>query len=184
MKRNFRVIGIDDGSFIKGRNSKCITTGVLMRADFLIEQVSTRMIEVDGSDSTDRIIEIVSNDFLDNASLIMTYGVTFGGFNIADLFVVHERTGIPVISITRKRPDLESIFKAIAKTQSDSETKIGIARKYIPEELRLSNGSSVFVNRIGIDQKTATTFIRKMIRTGNIPEPIRLANMIAKSVKN
>ncbi|MEM0156199.1 MAG: DUF99 family protein [Thermoplasmataceae archaeon] len=183
MKPNFRAVGIDDGSFMKGRDKNCMIAGVLIRADSLVESVSIRPIEVDGLDSTETIIEIVNGDFKRNASIIMAYGVTFGGFNVADLFRIFNATGIPVISITRKRPDLEAIADAIEKTQDNWRQKIDVMQRYSPEELYLPNRSVLFINRAGTEQRSAMVYIKKLTRTGNIPEPLRLANMIAKSIK-
>ncbi|MHB1709100.1 MAG: endonuclease dU [Thermoplasmataceae archaeon] len=183
MKKNYRAIGIDDGPFEKGKDAFSTMVGVLMRADFLIESVSMKKISVDGTDSTGRIIEMVENDFKRNAAVIMTYGVTFGGFNVADLFKVNLETAIPVISITRKRPDMSSVFSAIANTQQEADYKLGIMKSYHIQEFILENGSSIFINPIGIDAKSSSSFIKKLTRTGNIPEPIRIANIVASALR-
>jgi endonuclease V-like protein UPF0215 family len=183
MKTNFRAVGIDDGTFRKSKDKLCMISGVLIRADYLIESVSTRPIEVDGLDSTERIVEIVNADFKGNASLIMTCGVTFAGFNVADLFNVFKETGIPVISVTRRKPDSQSIEEAILKTQHHYRQKLETIQRYNTEELHLPNGSLLYINRIGIEQKPAATYVKKLTRTGNIPEPVRLASIIAKSIK-
>jgi|YelNatPaOPRAMG01_1025707.scaffolds.fasta_scaffold14723_7 endonuclease V-like protein UPF0215 family len=182
VKKNFRAIGIDDGPFEKRKDAFSSLVGVLMRADFLIESVSMKKISVDGTDSTDRIIEMVEHDFKRNASVIMTYGVTFGGFNVADLFKINRETGIPVISITRKSPDIGSIVSAIVNTQQEADYKLGIMNSYHIQELTLENGSSIFINPIGIDIKSSSSFIKKLTRTGNIPEPIRIANIVASAL--
>ena len=183
MKKNYRAIGIDDGPFEKGKDAFSTMVGVLMRADFLIESVSMERISVDGTDSTDRIIKMVENNFKGNAAVIMTYGVTFGGFNVADLFKVNLETGIPVISITRKKPDMGSIVSAIVNTQQDVDYKLEIMNSYHIQELTLENRSSIFINPIGIDVKSSSSIIRKLTRTGNIPEPIRIANIVASALK-
>ena len=182
MKKNYRAIGIDDGPFEKGKDAFSTMVGVLMRADFLIESVSMERISVDGTDSTDRIIDMVENNFKRNAAVIMTYGVTFGGFNVADLFKVNQETGIPVISITRKKPDMGSIVSAIVNTQQEVDYKLGIMNSYNIQELTLENRSSIFINPIGIDVKSSSSIIKKLTRTGNIPEPIRIANIVASAL--
>ena len=74
MKKNYRAIGIDDGPFEKGKDAFSTMVGVLMRADFLIESVSMERISVDGTDSTDRIIDMVENNFKRNASFPFSNG--------------------------------------------------------------------------------------------------------------
>ncbi|QRF75367.1 hypothetical protein Thermo_00864 [Thermoplasmatales archaeon] len=183
MKKNFRAVGIDDGPFIKGRDRLSPLVGVLMRADFLIEKIAIRKITVDGTDSTEKIIEIVNDDFRKNAAIIMTYGVTFGGFNIADLFKVSSETGIPVISITRKMPDLNAIISAIEKTQDSIDYKLQVMKSYGIQKVQMKNGSCIFINLAGINLEPSLAFIEKLTRTGNIPEPVRTANIVASSLK-
>ena len=75
-----------------------------------------------------------------------------------------------------------SIVSAIVNTQQEVDYKLGIMNSYNIQELTLENRSSIFINPIGIDVKSSSSIIKKLTRTGNIPEPIRIANIVASAL--
>lgn len=184
MKQLKRVLGVDDGPFERDRDTNTFIAGVLARFDGYVEGVAARTVEVDGLDSTEKIISMFNSRFSNQADFIVLDGVTFAGFNLCDLTEIFHDTGKPVVSVTRKKPDIEGMRGAIRKHFADHERRIEILGKTEVREIVLKSGSSVYVNMVGISEKDARELIGKTIIRGNIPEPVRLARMIASAMKD
>ena len=119
MKRNLRILGIDDSPFLR-HDETCFLVGVIMRLDFYIEGFMMKQIHVDGNDAQDIIVEMVESRSGQGCNVIMTNGITFGGFNIIDPQALYERLKKPVITITNRSPDMETIKAAISKILAHS----------------------------------------------------------------
>ena len=113
----------------------------------------------------------------------MSNGITFAGFNILDITGINEATGIPVIAITRKKPSMESIFSALSLHFKDGEERIKIIKKTSVDEIKYPD-KLLYINRAGISMNDAVMLIKKATHTGNIPEPVRMAHLIATAIKN
>ena len=58
MKRQIRIIGVDDSPF-SFSDKNTIAIGVVMRASGYIEGVIRKTVEIDGRDSTEKCIEMI-----------------------------------------------------------------------------------------------------------------------------
>ena len=183
MKSGLRVLGLDDGPFQKFRDATTVIVGVIMRLDSYVEGVSIRDITVDGMDCTETVMSMINGRFKDDIDFIMSNGITFAGFNILDITGINEKTGIPVIAITRKKPAMESIFSALSLHFKDAEQRIKIIKKTSVDEIKYWD-KTLYINRAGTSLNDAVMLIKKATRTGNIPEPVRMAHLIATAIKN
>lgn len=181
MKRNLRILGIDDSPFLR-HDETCFLVGVIMRLDFYIEGFVMKQIHVDGNDAQDIIVEMVESRSGQGCNAIMTNGITFGGFNIIDPQALYERLKKPIITITNRSPDMETIKAAISK-YLHSQSSIDLIDRMSIEEIQLSPGHLVYMNRAGISAVDARSLIRKTIRQGAVPEPLRMAHLIGRLVK-
>lgn len=180
MKSNIRILGIDDGPFQRENDTKTTIVGVLMRMDGTIESVLSDHITIDGDDTTSVILHFVEQIGGSNVNVILTEGITFGGFDIINPDEIHRKTGIPFISITKGKGDLESMTLALEKHGNlEKLEKIRILRP-----VRKIIGNRLFtLNMSGISEKEAILLLRKLMRVGTVPEPLRMADMIAFSFK-
>ncbi|MEM0492710.1 MAG: DUF99 family protein, partial [Candidatus Thermoplasmatota archaeon] len=113
MKRQIRILGIDDAPFTF-QDYKTMVIGVIMRGGEYLECVLRGEITIDGDDATDTCISMIKKTrYHKQLKAVMFNGVTLGGFNIVDINMVYNETGIPVITITRDKPDLNSIRRAL-----------------------------------------------------------------------
>ena len=152
--------------------------GVLMRVDGTIENVLTDFIPLDGNRTESVITAFVEKIGGGNVNVILTEGVTFGGFDIIVPDEMYSKTGIPFISVTKGKGDLDSMISALEK-HGDSE-KLSKLRALHP--VRKDIGDRLFtLNMSGISEKEAISLVRKLMRVGNVPEPLRIADMIAFS---
>ena len=64
-----------------------------------------------------------------------------------------------------------------------SQSSIDLIERLSIEEIELSPEHMVYVNRAGISAIDARSLIRKTIKQGAIPEPLRMAHLIGRLVK-
>lgn len=182
IKNEIRVVGIDDGFFDKYRDKKSLMVGVIMRGYKQIDGVLSNYIEVDGDDVTDKIIEMISRTtHKHQIRLIMTNGISFAGFNIIDMKRLNKELGIPIIAVVRKKPNMEKFLLA-AKKVKNYEKKLEIIKSLPePKPVNTKYGITYFQN-VGISDEDSKEIILKTSINSRIPEPVRVAHLIAMGV--
>jgi len=183
VKSQIRVIGFDDGTFTfsdKVSGGRTIVVGVVMKGSTDVLGVVSRWLTVDGTDATSVLAEAVNSSRFKDVRVIMLKGITYGGFNVVDVNELSERTSLPIVVVIRKRPDLRAIESALRKHFSDAKRRIEIIRKAPP--LRELIPGRLYYQCVGMSPKTAEEVIRVTTRNGLIPEPLRLAHMVASAV--
>lgn len=187
IKSEIRTIGFDDGSFESNSDDRTCLVGVVMRGGDWIDGVLVDDVEIDGKDVTSTIIEMIENSrHKEQLRVILTSGITFGGFNVLDIDKVYEETGLPIIVISRDRPDMESVKKALKNLPDWEERweKLVSAGDIFPVERVGSENkkSTVFIQFRGMSLEDAEELVRLVSTRSSIPEPIRLAHLIATAI--
>jgi endonuclease V-like protein UPF0215 family len=108
----------------------------------------------------------------------MMDGVALGGFNVVDIESLHERTGLPFATITRDRPDLDAIRSALQKHFEDWRDRMEVISRQ-PIYMIDTDFSPIFATFIGVDKATFKGMVRRSTVQGAIPEPLRVAHLIA-----
>ncbi|MGC8645107.1 MAG: DUF99 family protein [Thermoplasmata archaeon] len=172
--KDTRIIAFDDAPFSRG-DRHAVLLGLIMRKDMYIESIFKRKIEVDGSDATEAVVSMVREKG-SGVSLIMTQGITFGGFNILDVDEVFHSTGIPIINVVDHEPDLAALKSALRKHFIDWERRFSLLQGHF------SRADRLYIQSIGLDFKQAYKFVKQVTLSGQMPEPLRLADMIASVI--
>jgi endonuclease V-like protein UPF0215 family len=182
IKKEIRILGVDDAPFDKFKDEKADLIGVVFRGGSYLEGVLKSEILVDGDDVSQRIIEMVKKTrHKGHLRVLMLSGITFGGLNIADIDLLHEDTGLAVIIITRKFPDLPAMKKAISKVKTPDAKIRRLLSAGDLHELELK-GKKLVVQIRGISLSDAHDIIIRSTVRGLIPEPIRVAHIIASGI--
>jgi endonuclease V-like protein UPF0215 family len=184
IKPEIRILGIDDASFEpNSAGRKVPVVGIVHRGGAFMDGMIRTDITIDGMDSTDRLIESInSTRHKQQLKVIMLDGITLGGFNIVDIHRLHEETGLPVIVINRKVPDIANVQKAL-RNFKDYEQRWRIIEK--AGEVRpctLKTGKKVYYQSVGITNEKAKEIIMLSSSRSFIPEPLRLAHIIATAI--
>ncbi len=176
MKREIRVIGIDDSPFTK-KDSGALVIGTFFRGGIALDGVMSCTVEVDGDDATSNIAGmILRSKFKHQLRCIFLDGIAVAGFNVIDVHELHKRTKLPVIVVMRKKPDLEGMRKALRKIGQERKMKmIEDAGTVIP----LGN---IHAQVIGTTVEKAKEFLAITCTRSDIPEPLRAAHLIAAGV--
>lgn len=174
-KRFSNVVGFDDAPFARGHKGKVKLVGTVY-ASLRFDGVLIGEVDKDGFDSATRLAELIDGSkFAEHIQLIMLQGIAFAGFNVVDVFSLHEHLGLPVLVVARKQPDMASIRKALLSHIEEGKTKWAVLERL--GEMEQING--VFVQRVGISPDQAAAVLDQFAVHGNIPEPLRTAHLIA-----
>lgn len=182
-----RFLGVEDGSFNPykfQRRGKTILCGVLTNG-LKVEEVALRLIDVDGLDATEKLLDIANR--LVSLDMIILGGVTFGGFNVIDPVIVHQELKVPVVVVTTEKPNNEAVLNALKKHFEDWEIRYKVFEKLasispIFEAKLHYRENPIFLEVVGIEFEKAVEVLRRVTIRGRIPEPVRIANRIAKAV--
>lgn len=180
MKQEIKIIGIDDAPFSFGQK-KVAVIGVVIRGNAYIEGILKAEIEVDGCDATSIIINLINGTrHKKQLKVIMLDGISLGGFNVVDIQEIYKNTGLPVITITREQPDFIKIKNALQKHFVDWEKKWDTI---LEGNLRQVSGRyPLYVQYEGMTFPTVREIISLCTIRGAIPEPIRIAHLIATGI--
>lgn len=184
VKSEIRVLGVDDGRFVPHTKGNVKVVGVVYRGGCWFEGVMQTEVAIDGLDATEKMAAMIKDSpFYGELRVVMLDGVTFGGFNVVDITALSHRTGLPVISVTRKRPDLEDIRNAL-RNLPESEIRwhaMENAGELFEVESRKGE-NPVFVHIAGISLEDAEEIMKTASTRSNIPEALRVAHLIASGL--
>ncbi len=181
VKKEIRTIGIDDSPF-KFSDKKTKIVGCVFRGRDRIVDVVSSNITVDGFDSTDKICELVKNSrHIEQIRVLMLDGITFGGLNVVDLDEIHERMGKPVIAVNRKKPSIKDICRAADNTDEGKKRKELIKKAGKVNNVHLKKGEIYYQSR-GLKKEVIKDILENTTYSGLLPEPLRVAHLIAKNI--
>jgi endonuclease V-like protein UPF0215 family len=185
IKEEIRILGIDDARFRRGFDEWTRLIGVVFRGGKWMEGCMQTPIHVDGDDATEQLVNMV-NDSPHHGQLrvIMTADTIVAGVNVINLSEVAERTGLPVIAISDSQPDMDRVTKAFQRICPDQwEEKLTILSAAGPIRAIKSHGDRVpvYVQWAGLPLKQAKELVQKTATHSRLPEPVRVAHLIASS---
>ena len=178
-----RILGVEDGSFRpfhEEGEQHAILCGVIYQSGN-IEDVKMARITVDGMDSTDTLLDWLRAV---QVECILLGGITFAGFNIMDAGRVHDETRLPVVVYSGKKPDNESMKSALMKHFGDWRARWGIVEALgtIHCTRNFKNEPPVYFEVVGGSPEWAERLLHEYAVVSRIPEPIRVAGLIARGV--
>lgn len=177
MKNQVRVIGIDDGPFVKGEKGEVIVIGTIYRGGDFMDGLVSCYVKQDGDDATEKITDMINKcKFKPQLQAIFVDGIAVAGFNIIDIKKLSKETELPVINIIRNYPDYEKFFKAMKKAGKEKYKKI-IEELNKPVKIK-----DVYVQYADISLEEVKEFLRITCTRAHVPEPVRVAHLIASGV--
>jgi len=182
-KKGIRVLGIAE-SFRKDLDRRAVLAGVVMRMDLIIDGVIIGFCTVGGMDSTESILKMYRRLERGDISVIMLNGCIISWFNVIDLKRLHEETGLPIISVSY-RPSTGIRRYFMEYFPSDWERRVEVYEKNGPRlEITNKNGFKLYLRAIGLDEDDAVRLVNRFTLFGRVPEPLRVARLIAHSILN
>lgn len=181
-KEMSKIVGWDDGPFELEQDQQTPLIGVVMSGGSRVEGILRTEIEVDGLDATEKLINSVSESkHLQELNLIALAGVTFAGFNVADISKLSRETGLPVLAVTRNEPDLQA-FKSGLHNLSNFRRRWEAARAAGEIYTHNLKNHKVYFQTESLTLEAAKQVLEVTTSTAILPEPLRLADMIARAI--
>lgn len=167
-------------SFKKGL-AHSILVGIVMRRDFFIDGVVVGKASVGGLDSTDTIVDMYNRLSREDIGLILLNGCIISWFNIIELDRLYNTIKRPVVCITYEDSPgimkyLQEYFPSDFKKREEIYLRNGERKKFM-----LKTGFEIFYQTRGISEKKLKYLLNKITINGAIPEPLRVAKLIANA---
>lgn len=172
------AIGFDDAPFAREHRGDVRVFGTVFARHTLHAVVSGR-VRRDGRGSTDELARLVGvSGAAEHLHLILLQGVALAGFNVVDAPTLSRTTGLPVLIVARRSPDLDRIRRALLTRVPGGARKWRLIEALGPME----PCRGVMVQRVGLTLPQAEAALAGLTVTGRIPEPLRAAHLIAGGV--
>jgi endonuclease V-like protein UPF0215 family len=172
------VVGFDDGPFQRGRRGARVLLVGAVCARTRLDGVISGRITQDGRNATATLAALVRGSQFDrHVRAVLLNGIAFGGFNVVDIHALAAALARPVLVIARRAPRLALIRDALARVPGGARKWRLIEQAGAMEPLR-----GVYVQRAGLSLGEARDLLAATTLHGNLPEPVRLAHLIAGGI--
>jgi endonuclease V-like protein UPF0215 family len=177
-RRLTHIIGFDDAPFDQNYRGNVLVVGAVY-AGLRLDAVLSGKVRRDGVNSTKVLTDLVRHSrFRSQTHAVLLQGIALAGFNVVDLDALHAALGIPVILVTRRRPNLEAIRRALLSHVPGGKRKWQLIERAGPME----HVAGVYVQRRGSSLAETENLLRRFAVHSLIPEPLRTAHIIAGGV--
>ena len=181
VKKEVRILGFDDGPFKRG-DRDVLVVGVVYRGGSFLDGVVSTKVKVDGLDATKKLVALVKKTRFKDVRVVMLDGLAFGGFNMVDMEALYDKTGLPVIAVTRDMPDFAEIDKALDHLPGKKKRWQCIQKAGTPVAVETKPGRRIYMQYHGLKEEDAKAIVRLSATHSLLPEPIRTAHLIAQGI--
>jgi endonuclease V-like protein UPF0215 family len=184
IKPEIRILGIDDGKFVPHTKGTVIVVGVVFRGGLWLEGVMHTTVEIDGLNATEQLATMINDSpHHRQLRLVMLNGITLAGFNLVNIKKLHLATALPILALTRDKPNLEAIRSALTHlSQMEERWDIVEAAGEIHEFI--NKGVNLYMVTAGISLTDAKKIVGLVSTRSSFPEPLRVAHLVASGVSN
>jgi len=179
LKKEIRVIGIDDAPFNKFKKGKVLVVGAVFRGGLYLDGILSTKVIIDGNNATKKITDMINKSkFKPQLQCIFLDGIAVGGFNIIDIKQLSKKTTLPVIVIIRRNPNIKIIKETLIRIKKKNKIKlIDKAGSVIPI-------GKIYAQITGLSIEKAKEILNIVCTRSLIPEPIRIAHLIASGISS
>ncbi|MCK4433872.1 DUF99 family protein [Candidatus Bathyarchaeota archaeon] len=184
IKPEIRVLGVDDGVFTTHAKDLVPVVGVVFRGGYWLDGVMHTNVKVDGFDATERIASMIINSpHHKQLRIVMLDGVTFAGFNVVNIEELNKEAKLPVVAITREKPNFTEIREALKNLpESEERWKTIQSAGEILEVFTSRKNEKIYMQLSGILEQDARKIVKLTSTRSNIPEALRVAHLIASGI--
>ncbi len=177
MKKQIRVIGIDDASFDKFKDKTVLVLGTIYRGGDFLDGLVSCYVEKDGKEATEKIIEMINKTkFKPQLQYILLDGIAVAGFNVIDINKLSKETKLPVVVIIRNYPNFKDIVLALKKLKMFDKIKL------IKNAGKIEKIGNIYAQLTNIKKEEAKKLFKILCTNSFVPEPIRVAHIIGSGL--
>lgn len=178
-KKGLRGLAIAES--FRETDLKSKLAGVVMRRDFVIDGFVFGNATIEGDDATDVIISMYEKLDRDDISFILVSGLIISMYNIVDMTKLWKSTKMPIIGVTyEKSYGMEDAIRHHFPNSYESKIKqyqnLGTRTK-----ISMHTKHDIYLRVEGCDMKEAKKLLDAFTLQGAIPEPLRVAQILAKA---
>lgn len=173
------LLGIDDGPFEKFRAGESTPiVGVMMEGADLVESVAITRFPVDGPDVSGYLADwIESLRIRPGLQGVVFGGITIAGLAVLDPMALSERLELPVVVVNRRAPSNRRLGEAL-RSAGLAERVTLLERAPAPFPV----GERLHAAAAGASPEQVAQLVRGSVRKSELPEPLRLAHLIARAI--
>jgi endonuclease V-like protein UPF0215 family len=172
------VVGFDDAPFASGHRGNVLVVGAVF-AGTRLDGVVSCQVRRDGANATAALTDCIRGSrYFRQLHAVLLQGIAFAGFNVVDLPMLHASLRLPVLVVSRRRPNLATIRAALLGPVPGGVRKWKLIEKAGPMEPT----AGLYVQRAGITPEEARSLLQRLAVNGALPEPLRVAHLIAGGI--
>ena len=165
-------------------SKKSILSGVIMSNNFVIDGFIFGNSTLKGDDATEEIISMYNKVERPDISYILISGVVISLYNIIDIKKLHDILQIPIIGVTYKESvgleeTIKKHFPDDYKEKLEKYSMLGSR-----EKISLDTSYDLYVRNEGCTTLECKQLLNKITLQGSVPEPLRVAQLLAKTMLN
>jgi uncharacterized protein len=178
-KKGLRGLAIAES--FRETDLKSKLAGVVMRRDFVIDGFVFGSATIEGDDATDAMISMYEKLDRNDISFILVSGLIISMYNIVDMAKLWKKTKIPIIGVTYEESDgmedaIRHHFPNSYESKITQYQNLGMRTK-----ISLHTKHDIYLRVEGCDMKEAKKLLDTFTLQGAIPEPLRVAQILAKA---
>lgn len=180
-KKAIRALGIAE-SFSPAAK-KSTLAGVVIRMDLVVDGFVFGAATVGGEDATRTVLGMYRKLKRKDVNLILLAGCIISRYNIIDVDEVASKSGLPVVCLTyNESAGIEDSIKRYFDHPEERLLRYKRLGPRVPVILR--TGWKVYLRNAGISHSDATTILDAFTLQGGVPEPVRVAKLLARSARS
>ncbi len=172
------IVGFDDAPFPRAFRGDVLLVGAVY-AGLRLEGVLSTTVRRDGANATEKLATVVEKSrFRAQVQGLLLQGIAFAGFNVVDLYRLHELLRVPIVAVARKAPDRDAVRQALLTKVPGGLRKWRVIERLGPME----PAAGVFVQRVGVSIEDVESLLNRLAVSSALPEPLRTAHLIAGGI--
>ncbi len=181
-KPGLRCLAISES--FKKDHEKSILCGIVMRKDLVVDGFVLGNATIGGDDVTEKIIEMYENLGRRDINYILISGLILSMYNIVNVKKLFDYLDMPIIGVTYN--ESEGIEDSIKKHFPNSYDEKLMNYRHLGnrEKIKLNTNYDVYVRKEGCSMADVKTLLNSITLQGNVPEPLRVAQLLANTLLN
>lgn len=177
-RRLSNVIGFDDGPFDRERRRGSALLVGAVCARTRLDGVVAGRVRHDGWNATDEMVRLIRDSpFNGHVRAVLLGGIAVAGFNVVDVHRLAAALERPVVVVARRPPRLEKMRAALTRLPGGDRRWRLIEAAGPMEPI-----ADLYIQRVGLTTTEARDLLAATTLHGHMPEPLRLAHIIAGGV--
>ena len=176
------VRGLSISESFQKEDTHSILAGVVMSNEFLIDGFVFENATLKGDDITEKILIMYDKLNRDDISYLLLPGTILSLYNIVDIDQIFEQLQIPIIAANSK--DSSGLHDTLRNHfPNNFENKIKQYEKLGSRQIiQLDSKNKIFLRTRGCTVEHCKTLLEKITLQGSIPEPLRVSQILAKTI--